>query len=95
MSAGKWVVYLVRCSDNTLYCGVTNDLDSRLVAHNAGKGAKYTKFRRPVELVCASHRMSKSEAFRLEYRIKRIPAHRKPIELAQVAAQLPYAAIWG
>jgi len=82
MTAGKWVVYLIRCSDNTLYCGVTNDLDSRLVAHNAGKGAKYTKSRRPVELVCASHKMSKSKAFKLEYRIKLIPAHRKPIELA-------------
>jgi putative endonuclease len=43
MSAGQWVVYLVRCSDNTLYCGVTKDLENRLVAHNAGKGAKYTK----------------------------------------------------
>ena len=88
MSAGKWVVYLVRCSDNTLYCGVTNDLNGRLAAHNAGKGAKYTKSRRPVELVCASHKMSKSEAFRLEYRIKRIPAHRKPIELGQKNASL-------
>ncbi len=82
MSAGQWVVYLVRCSDNTLYCGVTNDLEGRLIAHNAGKGARYTKSRRPVELVCVSHAMSKSEAFKLEYRIKRIPAHRKPIELA-------------
>jgi len=77
MAAGLWVVYLVRCSDNTLYCGVTNDLDSRLAAHNAGTGAKYTKTRRPVELVCSSRKMSKSEAFKLEYHIKRLPAHRK------------------
>ena len=81
MSVGKWVVYLVRCSDNSLYCGVTNDLDSRLAAHNTGKGAKYTKSRLPVELVCVSHGMSKSEAFKLEYRIKRTPARRKPVEL--------------
>ena len=81
MPVGKWVVYLVRCSDNSLYCGVTNDLDSRLAAHNAGKGAKYTKSRLPVKLVCVSHGMSKSEAFKLEYRIKRMPAQRKPIEL--------------
>ena len=81
MAAGLWVVYLVRCSDNTLYCGVTNDLDSRIEAHNAGKGAKYTRSRRPVELVCASRKMSKSEAFKLEHRIKRLPAHRKPMAI--------------
>ncbi|MGD9369083.1 MAG: GIY-YIG nuclease family protein [Desulfobacteraceae bacterium] len=81
MAAGQWVVYLVRCSDNSLYCGVTNDLDSRLSAHNSGKGAKYTKSRLPVELVCASRKMSKSEAFRLEFKIKRTPVHKKQIAL--------------
>ncbi len=81
MSEGRWVVYLVRCSDNTLYCGVTNDLNSRLAAHNAGKGAKYTKSRLPVVLVGASCGMSKSEAFRLEYRIKRTPVHKKQVVL--------------
>ena len=86
MSMGQWVVYLVRCSDDTLYCGVTNDLDGRLAAHNAGKGARYTKFRRPVALVCASHRMAKGDAFRLEYRIKRLPAHRKAAELIRAGA---------
>jgi putative endonuclease len=84
MSVGRWVVYLLRCCDNSLYCGVTNDLDSRIEAHNSGKGAKYTKSRRPVALVCASPGMSKSDAFKLEYRIKRIPAHRKPIELSSM-----------
>ena len=43
--------YLVRCADGTLYCGWTNHLEERIKAHNAGKGAKYTKGRRPVELV--------------------------------------------
>lgn len=78
-----WVVYLVRCSDNTLYCGVTNDLDRRLIAHNEGRGAKYTKSRRPVELMVASQRMPKSEAFKLEYRVKRLPSHKKHIALAR------------
>lgn len=81
MAAGLWVVYLVRCSDSTLYCGVTNDLDSRVAAHNAGTGAKYTKSRRPVELVCASQKMSKSDAFKLEHRVKRLPAHRKTMAI--------------
>jgi putative endonuclease len=43
--------YIVRCADGTLYTGWTNDLKKRIKAHNAGKGAKYTKIRRPVELV--------------------------------------------
>jgi putative endonuclease len=81
MSVGQWVVYLVRCSDNTLYCGVTNDLDNRLAAHNAGKGAKYTKARRPVQLVCASPQMTKRQAYQLEYRIKRLPANQKPMAI--------------
>lgn len=81
MSGGQWVVYLVRCSDDTLYCGVTNNLENRLKAHNAGTGAKYTKARRPVALACVSPKMSKSEAFKLEYRVKRMPASRKLIAL--------------
>jgi putative endonuclease len=85
MAAGLWVVYLVRCSDGTLYCGVTNDLDSRIAAHNAGKGAKYTKSRRPVQLVCASRKMTKSEAFKLEHRVKRLPARRKAIEITMAS----------
>lgn len=85
MAAGHWVVYLVCCSDNTLYCGVTNDLDSRVAAHNASTGAKYTRSRRPVELVCASRKMSKSEAFKLEHRIKRLPAHRKPMAITMTS----------
>ena len=44
-------VYIVRCSDQTLYTGWTNHLEKRIEAHNAGKGAKYTKARRPVELL--------------------------------------------
>lgn len=89
MSDGKWVVYLVRCADGTLYCGVTNDLDRRLAAHNAGKGAKYTKSRRPVALACVSQGMPKEDAFRLEYRIKRLPTHKKASELAGAGAGAP------
>ena len=70
MSEQKWVVYLVRCSDNSLYCGISNDIKNRLMEHNSGKGAKYTRSRRPVELVDISPEMTKSEALKLEYRIK-------------------------
>ena len=79
----KWVVYLVRCSDNSLYCGISNDLKNRLLDHNSGKGAKYTRSRRPVKLVGVSSKLTKSEAFKLEYRIKQLPADRKIAELTR------------
>ncbi len=88
MSKEIWVVYLVRCSDNSLYCGITNDLDSRLAEHNSGKGAKYTRSRRPVELVCVCPKMTKSEALKLEYRIKRLPSDQKILELTRKESKM-------
>jgi putative endonuclease len=81
MSDKKWAVYLVRCSDNSLYCGISNDLKIRLIEHNSGRGAKYTRSRRPVELVSIGPDMTKSGALKLEYRIKQLPADRKIAEL--------------
>jgi putative endonuclease len=77
MNNKNWLVYLIRCSDNSLYCGVTNNFKNRLIEHNSGKGAKYTRSRRPVELVGISPEMTKSEALKLEYRIKQLPANKK------------------
>ncbi|WP_435548121.1 GIY-YIG nuclease family protein [Desulfobacterium sp. N47] len=62
----KWIVYLVRCTDGTLCCGVTNDLSKRIKAHNSGKGAVYTRGRFPVHLEAKSRTMTRSEALRLE-----------------------------
>ncbi len=84
MNNGKWIVYLIRCSDKSLYCGVTNNLEKRLAAHNSGQGAKYTKSRRPVELVGTSSEMAKSDAFKLEYLVKRVPADKKPSVLKRL-----------
>lgn len=81
MSEKKWVVYLVRCSDKTLYCGISNDLENRVAEHNAGTGAKYTRSRRPVRVVAVSPAMTKSEALKLEYRIKKLPAESKISDL--------------
>ena len=81
MNNKKWVAYLVRCSDKSLYCGISNDLKNRLSEHNSGKGAKYTRSRRPVELVGVSSELTKTEALKLEYRIKQLPADRKTTEL--------------
>jgi putative endonuclease len=83
MSKKTWIVYLVRCSDNSLYCGVSNDLKNRLIDHNLGKGARYTRSRRPVELVCISPEMTKSEALKVEYRIKQLPAGKKIAALTE------------
>ena len=77
----EWVVYLIRCSDDSLYCGITNNLKNRLAAHNSGRGAKYTKTRRPVTLVGVSATMTKGDALKLEYRVKRVPAGKKKKEL--------------
>lgn len=82
MTADKhWVVYLVRCADNSLYCGITNGLKNRLDAHNLGKGAKYTRSRTPVALLGTSLKMTRSDALKLEHRIKKTPASRKLTEL--------------
>ena len=88
MNQSKWQVYLVRCVDGSLYCGATSNLENRLAAHNAGRGAKYTRSRGPVELVVASDPMAKSSALKLEYRIKRLPAGRKTAALAKAAGPL-------
>ena len=74
---------MIRCSDESLYCGITNNLKNRLEAHNSGKGAKYTRFRGPVELVAASSEMTKNDALKLEYRVKQVPASKKYLELTK------------
>ena len=79
----NWIVYLLRCSDNSLYCGISNNLEKRLIEHNSGKGAKYTRSRRPVELVGVSPEMTKGEALKLEYKIKKLPAEEKVPQLTK------------
>jgi len=76
-----WKVYLVRCADNSLYCGITNDITSRIAKHNAGKGSKYTQSRLPVALMAVSGELSKSDALSLEHYIKQQPAGKKIEEL--------------
>ena len=68
-----WICYLLQCSDNTLYCGITNDLKKRLAAHNAGEGAKYTRGRAPVKLVYQEPYADKSSALKREREIKALP----------------------
>ena len=67
-----WFVYIVQCSDGTLYTGITTDLNKRIETHNKGKGAKYTRGRRPVVLLASFSFESKSIALKEEYRIKKL-----------------------
>ncbi len=69
--------YILECSDGTLYCGWTNDLEHRIKAHNEGKGAKYTKPRLPVRLVYFETFDTKEEAMKREYRIKHLTRAQK------------------
>ena len=72
-----WFVYLLRCKDDTLYCGITPDLEKRLEQHRSGKGAKYTRGRGPLELVYHEKVASHSEALKREIAIKRLSRQEK------------------
>lgn len=69
--------YILRCADGTLYCGWTNRLEERVKAHNEGKGAKYTRGRRPVELVYYEAFGTKEEALKRECEIKKMDRQQK------------------
>ncbi|EKY29803.1 GIY-YIG nuclease family protein [Clostridium celatum] len=72
-------VYILRCNDNSLYTGWTNNLEKRLKVHASGKGAKYTKARLPIELVYFEEFEDKIEAMRREYVIKQLTRKEKLI----------------
>ena len=70
-------VYILRCADDTLYCGWTTDLKARLRAHNSGRGAKYTRSRRPVELIYVEEYEDRHDALSREWHIKRMRREEK------------------
>ena len=72
-----WYVYIIKCKDNSLYTGMTNDLHKRLKAHNSGKGAKYTMTRLPVKLVYKEIYRTKEESLRREREIKKLKRSEK------------------
>ena len=79
-----WYVYIVRYIDGTLYTGITKDLNKRIGEHNSDKGgAKYTKSRRPVDLVYSEQVESRSAAAKLEYRFIRMPCAKKKEMIAK------------
>ena len=72
-----WVVYVLRCRDDTLYTGITNNIEKRLIAHDRGMAAKYTRSRRPLVLSTVSDSMSRTDAMRLEIKIKKLAKEKK------------------
>ncbi|HEX2161787.1 MAG TPA: GIY-YIG nuclease family protein [Thermoleophilaceae bacterium] len=81
-------VYLLRCADDSLYCGWTTDVRRRLGEHEAGRASRYTRTRRPVELAAVFEAADRSAALREEARIKRLPRAAK-LQLIGRSAALP------
>lgn len=73
----EWIVYILRCKDDTLYTGITDHLEKRIKMHNAGVGAKYTRGRGPVSLFYWETHPDKSSALRREYAIKQLTREEK------------------
>jgi len=79
-----WFVYILSCCDNSLYTGITTDLERRIHEHNEGsKGAKYTRARRPVKLVYSEPAIDRSMATRREMELKSLPIEKKRLLVQQ------------
>jgi len=76
-AAGVWYVYMLRCADGCRYTGVATDVERRLLEHNTGKGARYTRGRAPVALVYREPCADRSKAARREHAIKRMSRGKK------------------
>ena len=88
-------MYVVKCADGTLYTGYSPDVEARVAAHNAGKGAKYTKTRRPVELVGSAAFETKHEAMSAEWHFKQLSRAKKDELLARISAGEPFEDVLG
>jgi len=78
-----WFVYIARCADETIYVGIALDVSSRILAHNAGRGARYTRGRGPLHVLATRRCRTKGDALRLELGLKRLSREKK---LAVVAS---------
>ncbi|GAB1489143.1 GIY-YIG nuclease family protein [Opitutaceae bacterium] len=90
MPAAKAHVYLLRCADGTYYIGTARDVAARAEVHNAGKGAKYTRPRRPVAVVFQEGPMTVSRALRREYQLKQLTrAQKEKLIAGELVLKLP------
>lgn len=81
MTEKSWLLYVLRCRDHTLYCGITNDLPRRLRQHDLGKGARYTRGRGPVKLVKSWKAVGQSAALKAERAFKKLNREAKELKL--------------
>jgi predicted GIY-YIG superfamily endonuclease len=90
----RWFVYVARCADDSLYCGIARDVAARIAAHDAGTGARYTRGRGPLAVVLVRRCADKGRALRLEYAIKQLTRADKealitsPAQLARLARRV-------
>ena len=75
----KWIVYMVRCNDNSIYTGISNDLKTRLETHAKGNGSKYVKTRLPFKLIYIEECQSRSNALKREIKIKKLNKKNKEL----------------
>jgi putative endonuclease len=90
-----WTVYIVSCADGSLYTGIARNLDDRVKRHNTGRGAKYTRSRRPVELVYSESVNDHTTALRREFEIKKLErgAKKKLIESKRFRTDKPHSPV--
>lgn len=86
----RWYVYVARCQDGSLYCGIARDVAARIAAHDAGTGARYTRGRGPLTVVLVRACADKPAALRLEHAIKQLP---RPAKQAMIAEPAQLAAL--
>lgn len=79
-----WYVYVARCADGTLYCGIARDVAARIAAHDAGKGARYTRGRGPLSVVVTRRCKTQGDALRLEYAFKQLSREAKEAILEEM-----------
>jgi len=87
MPMDAWFVYIAECADRTLYVGVARDVAGRIAAHDAGRGARYTRGRGPLRLLTTRRCTTHGEALRLERALKRLPREQK-LALAESRSKL-------
>lgn len=97
MAGERWFVYLARCADGSLYCGIARDVAARIAQHDAGAGAKYTRGRGPLAVLLVRRCRDQGAALRLERAIKRLPRAGKLALVerpARLRALIPRAPDW-
>lgn len=79
----NWTLYILKCADDTLYTGITNDLAKRISDHESGNGAKYTRGRGPLNLVYSESHENRSQASKREYEVKKLSRTEKETLIKQ------------